>query len=146
MTQEKSLMINHHKLCGHFHSSYDTCCYGSFTSFIPSSYHSVQNLICLVTRKKDRCDCCYHSCDLPVPFNWKWDHISDIQLADPGFGTPGKIDLLLGVNVFTDVMCHDRQTGPPGSPVAFGWVLAGSIDSCNVATHVATHHVSHFRG
>ena len=41
-------------------------------------------------------------CDLPlhpIPFDWKQDHLSDIQLADPKFGTPGRIDLLCGIDV-----------------------------------------------
>ena len=29
----------------------------------------------------------------------KWKHLSDIQLADPDFGSPSKIDLVLGVDI-----------------------------------------------
>ena len=69
----------------------------------------------------------------------------NLPLADPGFGRPGKIDLLLGVDIFVDVLCHGRRFGPPGSPVAFethfGWVLAGSTHSCSPSEQVATHHV-----
>ena len=72
------------------------------------------------------------TCDLPlapVPFKSNWKHISDLPLADPGFGQPGRIDLLLGVDVFIDVLRHGRRSGPPNSPSAleteFGWVLCG---------------------
>jgi hypothetical protein len=75
------------------------------------------------------------TCDLPVhpvPFNLSWKHISELPLADPSFGQPGRIDLLLGVDVFVDVLLHGRRTGPPGTPAAleteFGWVLSGSTD------------------
>ena len=76
------------------------------------------------------------TCDLPlapVPFQLTWKHISDLSLADPGFGQPGRIDILLGVDVFVDVLRHGRRSGPPGSPTAleteFGWVLCGGSGS-----------------
>lgn len=46
------------------------------------------------------------TCDLPVhpvPFDLSWKHISDLTLADPSFSQPGRIDLLLGVDVFVDM-------------------------------------------
>ena len=39
------------------------------------------------------------TCDLlllPIPFNLKWNHLSNLRLADPTFNQPGKIDILLG--------------------------------------------------
>ena len=48
----------------------------------------------------------------------KWKHLSDIQLADPDFGSPSKIDLLLGVDIFITVLLNSRRFGPPGSPTA----------------------------
>ena len=42
------------------------------------------------------------TCDLPlspVPFDPSWQHLSGLPLADPGYGKPGRIDLLLGVEV-----------------------------------------------
>ena len=80
------------------------------------------------------------TCDLPlapVPYQFNWKHISDLPLADPGFGQPGRIDILLGVDVFVDALHHGRRSGPPESPTAleteFGWVLCGgagpSLDS-----------------
>ena len=91
------------------------------------------------------------TCDLPlhpVPFESSWDHLSNIDLADPDFGRPGRIDLLLGVDIFTEVLLQGQQSGPPGSPVAletqFGWVLAGRINPLQdgLSTyHVVSHHV-----
>ena len=50
----------------------------------------------------------------------------DIPLADPDFGRPGRIDLLLGVDIFIESLLHGRRIGPPGSPTAFetkfGWL------------------------
>ena len=86
-------------------------------------------------------------CDLPVnPVTPQssWTHISDIDLADPDFGRPGRIDLLLGVDIFVGSLFHGRRVGIPGSPSAFetkfGWVLAGSVDSQGHPHQVATHH------
>ena len=68
---------------------------------------------------------------VPIPFSSHWSHIADVQLADPKFGIPGKIDLLLGVDVFASVLRQGRRCGPPNSPTAFetefGWVLAGTL-------------------
>ncbi len=44
------------------------------------------------------------TCDLPlhhVAFDQNWNHLMDLHLADPGFGKPGRIDLLLGIEVFS---------------------------------------------
>lgn len=41
------------------------------------------------------------TCDLPfspIPFKEGWSHLSDLELADPVFGQPGRIDLLLWVD------------------------------------------------
>ncbi len=68
----------------------------------------------------------------PVPFSRKWHHLSGLSLADPDFGSPGTVDVLLGVNIFSDILLHGRRSGPSGSPTAFetrfGWVFAGAVD------------------
>ena len=89
------------------------------------------------------------TCDLPfspIPFKSDWSHLSDLELADPGFGHPGRIDVLLGIDVFVAALLHGRRSGSPGTPVAFetyfGWVLAGSTESCLPTEHITTYHVS----
>ena len=76
------------------------------------------------------------TCGLPlthVPFRLDWSHITDLPLADPAFGQPGRIDILLGVDIFLDVLRQGRRSGPSGSPTAleteFGWVLCGGSTS-----------------
>ena len=68
---------------------------------------------------------------LPVAFNARWKHLAGIELADPEYGVPGNIDVLLGIDVFSRAVRQGRRVGPPGSPVAintcFGWVLSGTI-------------------
>ena len=75
-----------------------------------------------------------------------WTHLSGIKLADSDFGHPGRIDLLLDVDVYADILLHGRQSGNPGSPVAFetifGWVLSGRTNSVASQFCVTSHHVS----
>ena len=89
------------------------------------------------------------TCDLPlhsVAFDEKWKYITDLPLADPSFGQPGRIDVLLGIDILVKVLLHGRQIGPPGSPAAFetelGWVLAGGGGACYHLTEVTTYHTS----
>ncbi len=87
------------------------------------------------------------TCDLPthpVPRDPNWSHLERLQLADPTFGDPKPIDLLLGVDLFAEVLRHGRRVGPPSSPMALetalGWVLAGAAEShSQVTNHVANH-------
>ena len=71
---------------------------------------------------------------------------SPLQLADPGFSQPGRINLRLEVETFAKVMLHSRWLGIPDSPVAFetelGWVLAGNSSSFSLTQEVSTNHVS----
>ena len=89
------------------------------------------------------------TCDLPVhpiAFCSTWTHLDNLSLADPDFGCPGRIDVLLGVEVFTVALLHGRRVGPPGTPVAFetvfGWVLAGAADQSTPGAIVTSHHSS----
>lgn len=55
------------------------------------------------------------TCDLPlhpIVLDVSWRHLDNIALADPDFGIPGKIDLLLGVDTFSEVLMQGRQAGP----------------------------------
>ena len=72
----------------------------------------------------------------PIPLTLKWDHISDLELADPEFRTPARIDLLLGAEVFASILRDGRRTGPRATPSAIntclGWVLFGKIQDSDV--------------
>ena len=92
------------------------------------------------------------TCNLPVcPIVWNhgWGHLNDLKLADPEFGKPGRVDVLLGVEIFVDVVRQGWRKGSHDSPAAieteFGWVLAGNTrgSECNVIT---SHHVSVLSG
>ena len=67
----------------------------------------------------------------PVSFDRNWRHLSGLRLADPEFGVPGSIDILLGVDRFCWVVHQGRRQRPPDSPLTiktcFGWVLSGTM-------------------
>ena len=78
----------------------------------------------------------------PIHHDARWTHISDLRLADPEYGVPGRVEVLLGVDIFTDILLDGRRKGPPGSPTAmetiFGWVLCGSTEFSTSHPSVAT--------
>ncbi|XP_073961981.1 uncharacterized protein [Choristoneura fumiferana] len=60
-----------------------------------------------------------------------WEHLKDLQLADPTYYQPGPIDILLGVEVYNEFIQPGLIKGIPGSPTALqtylGWILSGKI-------------------
>ena len=82
----------------------------------------------------------------PIPFNLKWKHLSGLQLADPVFGQPRKIDILSG-SKFLLKCCStggglDHLNLPSCSETKFGWVLAGRTDAGAIDGHITTFHTS----
>ena len=95
------------------------------------------------------------TCDLPVipvALDPTWTHLSGLPLADPAFGEPRCVDILLGAEVFVDILRHGRRIGPTGAPVAietdFGWVLCGgnTNNASSPCLHVASLHVASLSG
>lgn len=70
-----------------------------------------------------------------------WNHIKDIQLADPKFNIPGEVDMLIGVELFFDVLRTGYRRGDISQPAAqntvFGWVIGGNCDQeqTNIVAH-----------
>ncbi len=87
---------------------------------------------------------------LPVSLKGRWQHSQGLQLADPEFGSPGNVDILLDVDVFSDMLLHGRRPGPPGSPTAtetcFGLVLTGVVDCSQPSSRIVSHHTSVLSG
>ena len=93
------------------------------------------------------------TCDLPLRLlllDSRWDHLSGIKLADPDFGTPSGVDLLIGAHLFDNVVLHCRWQGPLWSPSAFetifGWVLSGTVSGSSSGAQVVAHHTSVLSG
>ena len=75
------------------------------------------------------------TCDIPthpISFRTRWDHLSELPLADAEFGVPVCIDVLLSADIFISVLLQGRRDDLPGTPTAIetklGWVLTGSIE------------------
>ena len=59
-----------------------------------------------------------------------WNIPKDLQLADQCFNQPAAIDLLLGADIFFDILCNDRQTRtgyPTLQKTELGWIISGKI-------------------
>ena len=90
------------------------------------------------------------TCDLPmkpVTYELRWTHLSHLPLADPGFGYPGRIDILLGADIFVETLGQGRRKGSSTAfETDFGWVLCGSTGSTSTSAqaniHITTFHTS----
>ncbi|XP_032589276.1 uncharacterized protein LOC116804701 [Drosophila mojavensis] len=75
-----------------------------------------------------------HTEEIKVPEN--------VQLADPQFQKPQRIDLLLGADIFFDILREGKIKGPDDSPTlqltAFGWIVSGRCRTLNAATSSST--------
>jgi hypothetical protein len=60
-----------------------------------------------------------------------WVIMEGLMLADENINTPNSIDILLGANVFFEVLRHDMKTLPGNYPVLqdtkIGWIISGKI-------------------
>lgn len=76
----------------------------SLTSFLPSSKTSVMN----------------------------WSEVENLPLADPKYGQPSKIDVIVGVEVHSEIMLngllrHPSKMGPIAQNTKLGWILSGRM-------------------
>ncbi|KAJ0178490.1 hypothetical protein K1T71_006313 [Dendrolimus kikuchii] len=61
-----------------------------------------------------------------------WPEIENLSLADPKYGVSRKVDLILGVDVLSDVILdglkrHPTEQGPIAQNTQLGWMLSGRI-------------------
>jgi hypothetical protein len=60
-----------------------------------------------------------------------WGIPKGLMLADGNFNEPNSIDILLGGNVFFEVLRHDKKTRPGNCPFLqdtdLGWIVSGKI-------------------
>ena len=83
----------------------------------------------------------------PVPYNPRWCHLKGLPLADPHYGQPGRIDLLLGGETLSEIILPGWRVGEPNTPAAmltkFGWVLTGRTNIAqSTVPKAAVHHVT----
>lgn len=60
-------------------------------------------------------------------------HIKNLELADPRYMDPSRIDLLLGADIHAQIMQSGIARGDPGEPIAscslLGWLLSGPVST-----------------
>lgn len=70
---------------------------------------------------------------------------SNLQLADPRFNVSANVDILIGAELFWQVLCIGQVKVSPSHPTLqktrFGWILAGRL---NQSPSVVTRHVQSF--
>lgn len=68
-----------------------------------------------------------------------------VKLADPTFHQSAPVDLLLGADIFWQLIESQQITLGPGQPIMhmskLGWVLAGPLYTSSVANHLQCNHV-----
>ncbi|XP_055385905.1 uncharacterized protein LOC129614946 [Condylostylus longicornis] len=79
----------------------------------------------------------------------EWSHIDGLILADPSYFAMGKIDVLIGADIFGQIILEGLRKGPPGAPIAqktiFGWIITDNVDKQSVNTtsiekfHIQSH-------
>lgn len=75
-----------------------------------------------------------------------WPHLEGLQLADPTFYKSSSVDLLIGADLFVEILKGQSILGPKGSPSAInsklGWLLSGIIYSQSDFSPVVCHHAT----
>ncbi|XP_063827477.1 uncharacterized protein LOC135076893 [Ostrinia nubilalis] len=74
-----------------------------------------------------------------------WKELQTLQLADPAYHTPGKIDLLLGADIFCKIIEEGLVRMPDGivaQKTSLGWILSGQKDKGNNSHNLISLHVT----
>ncbi|XP_055388279.1 uncharacterized protein LOC129616677 [Condylostylus longicornis] len=72
----------------------------------------------------------------------EWSHIDGLILADPGYFAMGKIDVVIGADIFGQIILEGLRKGPSDAPIAqktiFGWIITSNVDqrSINTTFHI----------
>ncbi|XP_045537963.1 uncharacterized protein LOC123721905 [Papilio machaon] len=61
-----------------------------------------------------------------------WKEITNLPLADPTYSTPGRIDIILGAEIYGEILLdgflkHSESSGPVAQNTQLGWILSGKI-------------------
>ncbi|XP_039306359.1 uncharacterized protein LOC120358020 [Solenopsis invicta] len=78
--------------------------------------------------------------------NHGWSHLDGIQLADPNYLAPGSIDVILGADVFGQIIQNGIRKGSNNAPMAqatkLGWIISGPTSSQSTPGGSQSFHVS----
>ncbi|XP_076285541.1 uncharacterized protein LOC143211602 [Lasioglossum baleicum] len=75
---------------------------------------------------------------------FNWTHISDVELADREPMSSDPIDLIIGADVYSQLILDGIRKGSPATPVAqnttLGWILSGPIAPPEPTQSIDVHH------
>ncbi|XP_043270546.1 uncharacterized protein [Venturia canescens] len=78
-----------------------------------------------------------------TPPNISLSHLQGLPLADPEFLSPGSIELILGADIYGQLIREQIKRGPQGTPIAqntvFGWIVLGPMDSSHQSAGLVHH-------
>ncbi|KAL0850306.1 hypothetical protein ABMA28_012142 [Loxostege sticticalis] len=73
-----------------------------------------------------------------------WPEIRNLQLADPSFNSPNKIDVLLGAEAYCHIIKQGLMKGPKGTPIAqdtyLGWIISGGVEELQINNVIVSMH------
>ncbi|XP_071640001.1 uncharacterized protein [Temnothorax longispinosus] len=73
-----------------------------------------------------------------------WAHLTGLTLADPEYTSNEPIELLLGAEVFSNILQEGVRRGGPREPVAqktlLGWLISGIADTAAQMVRATVHH------
>lgn len=75
-----------------------------------------------------------------------WTHLKGVEFADPQFAKPSSVDMILGADVYDQIIQDGLRKGKTGGPIAqltiFGWILSGPIGQTSLVRTVQGYHCS----
>ncbi|GFX97591.1 DUF1758 domain-containing protein [Trichonephila clavipes] len=75
------------------------------------------------------------TCNLPnfIVSKFDWPHINGLQLADPSFYISRPVDMIMGADIFFDLILYGKISGTKRQPSALnsklGWLLSGKLST-----------------
>lgn len=75
-----------------------------------------------------------------------WSHLKSLTLADPEFHKTGTIDLIIGAEVYSQIIEEGIIKGVPNTPIAqstkLGWIISGATSHNTINNRAQGYHVS----
>nr|XP_026492511.1 uncharacterized protein LOC113398129 [Vanessa tameamea]XP_026492512.1 uncharacterized protein LOC113398130 [Vanessa tameamea] len=75
-----------------------------------------------------------------------WPEIENLSLADPQFGEPNRVDIILGVDILSEIILkglkkHPSKGGLIAQNTQLGWILSGRIHKTNESNRIINLHL-----
>lgn len=73
-----------------------------------------------------------------------WSHLRGLELADPDFGQPKPVELILGADSYGHIIKPELIRNDPSLPLAqhtiFGWIISGLIPTIDIDADIQIYH------